>query len=134
MKIETLQPDGLPKRVVNGHLLYSHVVLVEAGKLIFISGQLARNKDGQIVGPRDMRAQIKQVGENLKQALSAAGVGLDALVKTTTFVTDIDEFFKHVDVRHDYLGISLPASTTIEVRRLSHPDLVVEIEAIAVKP
>jgi enamine deaminase RidA (YjgF/YER057c/UK114 family) len=133
MKIETLHPDGLPKRVVNGHLLYSHVVVVEAGKLIFISGQLARNKEGQIVGPHDMRAQIKQVGENLKQGLTAAGVGLDALVKTTTFVTDIDEFFKHVDVRHDYLGISLPASTTVEVRRLSHPDLMVEIEAVAVK-
>ncbi|HZP79094.1 MAG TPA: RidA family protein [Pseudolabrys sp.] len=134
MKVETLQPDALPQRIVNGHLLYSHVVIVEAGKLIFISGQLARNKDGQIVAPRDMRAQIKQVGENLKQALAAAGVGLDALVKTTTFVTDIDEFFKHVDVRHDYLGVSLPASTTVEVRRLSHPDLVVEIEAVAVKP
>jgi enamine deaminase RidA (YjgF/YER057c/UK114 family) len=134
MRIENLHPDALPKRVVNGHLLYSHVVVVEAGKLIFISGQLARNQAGQIVGPKDMRAQIKQVGENLKQALAAAGVGLDALVKTTTFVTDIDEFFKHVDVRHDYLGVSLPASTTVEVRRLSHPDLVVEIEAIAVKP
>jgi 2-iminobutanoate/2-iminopropanoate deaminase len=53
------------------------------------------------------------------------------LVKTTTFVTDIDEFFKHVDVRHDYLGVGLPASTTVEVRRRSHPDLMVEIEAIA---
>jgi 2-iminobutanoate/2-iminopropanoate deaminase len=134
MRIETLHPDGLPKRVVNGRLLYSHVVVVEAGKLIFISGQLARNKEGQIVGARDMRAQIKQVGENLKQGLEAAGVGLDALVKTTTFVTDIDEFFKHVDVRHDYLGVSLPASTTVEVRRLSHPDLMVEIEAVAAKP
>jgi 2-iminobutanoate/2-iminopropanoate deaminase len=134
MKIETFQPDSLPKRIVNGHLLYSHVVVVEAGTLIFISGQLARDKDGQIVGPRDMRAQIKQVGDNLKHGLAAAGVGLDALVKTTTFVTDIDEFFKHVDVRHDYLGVSLPASTTVEVRRLSHPDLVVEIEAVAVKP
>jgi enamine deaminase RidA (YjgF/YER057c/UK114 family) len=133
MKVETFQPDGLPKRVVNGHLLYSHVVVVQAEKLIFISGQLARNKDGQIVGPRDMRAQIKQVGENLKQGLAAAGVGLDALVKTTTFVTDIEEFFKHVDVRHDYLGVSLPASTTVEVRRLSHPDLMVEIDAVAVK-
>src|SRR5262249_44136937 len=76
---------------------------------------------------------IQQVGENLRVALEAAGATLENLVKTTTFVTDIDEFFRHVDVRHDYLGVGLPASTTVEVRRLSHPDLMVEIEAIAVK-
>ena len=45
-----------------------------------------------------------------------------------------NEFFRHVDVRHDYLGVALPASTTVEVRRLAHPDLMVEIEAIAVQP
>jgi enamine deaminase RidA (YjgF/YER057c/UK114 family) len=100
--------------------------------MIFVSGQLARNNKGEIVGPGDMRAQIKQVGENLKHALEAAGATLNDLVKTTTYVTDIDEFFKHVDVRHDYLGVGLPASTTVEVRRLSHPDLVVEIEGMAV--
>jgi enamine deaminase RidA (YjgF/YER057c/UK114 family) len=78
-----------------------------------------------------MREQIRQVGENLKIALEAAGSSLDRMVKTTTFVTDIDEFFKHVDVRHEYLGAALPTSTTVEVRRLSHPDLVIEIEAVA---
>jgi enamine deaminase RidA (YjgF/YER057c/UK114 family) len=114
-------------------VLYSHVVVVEAQSLIFVSGQLARDKSGQIVGPGDMRAQIMQVGQNLSAALEAAGASLSDLVKTTTFVTDIDEFFRHVDVRHDILGVSLPASTTIEVRRLSHPDLMVEIEAIAVR-
>jgi enamine deaminase RidA (YjgF/YER057c/UK114 family) len=109
------------------------VVVTETQSLIFISGQLARDNSGKIVGPRDMRAQIRQVGENLGVALEAAGATLANLVKTTTFVTDIDEFFRHVDVRHDYLGVGLPASTTVEVRRLSHPDLMVEIEAIAVK-
>jgi len=107
--------------------------VAETQSLIFISGQLARDKLGNIVGPRDMRAQIRQVGENLRAGLEAAGASLANLVKTTTFVTDIDEFFRHVDVRHDYLGVGLPASTTVEVRRLSHPDLMVEIEAVAVK-
>ena len=132
MTIEKIQPDALFKRNVGGHLLYSHVVVASGEKMVFISGQLARNKNGDIVGAGDMRAQIRQVGENLKNALEAAGATLDDLVRTTTFVTDIDEFFKHVDIRHDYLGVSLPASTTVEVRRLSHPDLVVEIEAMAV--
>ena len=132
MTIEKIQPDALFKRNVGGHVLYSHVVVASGEKMVFVSGQLARNKNGEIVGAGDMRAQIRQVGENLKNALEAAGATLDDLVRTTTFVTDIDEFFKHVDIRHDYLGVSLPASTTVEVRRLSHPDLLVEIEAMAV--
>ena len=132
MAIEKIQPASLFERNVNGHVLYSHVVVASGEKLVFVSGQLARDKDGNIVGPNDMRAQIKQVGENLKNALEAAGATLNDLVKTTTFVTDIEEFFKHVDVRHNYLGVGLPTSTTVEVRRLAHPSLLVEIEAVAV--
>jgi 2-iminobutanoate/2-iminopropanoate deaminase len=78
-----------------------------------------------------MGAQIRQVGENLKAALAAAGATVADLVRTQTFTTDIDEFFKHVDVRMEYFA-ALPTSTTVEVRRLSHPDFLVEIEAIAV--
>jgi 2-iminobutanoate/2-iminopropanoate deaminase len=133
MSVTKIQPKTLFQRALEGRVLYTHVVVAETQSLIFISGQLARDKSGNIVGPRDMRAQIRQVGENIRAALEAAGLTLANLVKTTTFVTDIDEFFKHVDIRHDYLGVALPASTTVEVRRLSHPDLMVEIEAVAVK-
>lgn len=131
MSVEKIQPAPLFQRSLDGRVLYSHVVVASGQTLVFVSGQLARDTNGNIVGPRDMRAQIRQVGENLRHALEAAGATLSDLVKTTTFVTDIDEFFRHVDVRHDYLGVALPASTTVEVRRLSHPDLMVEIEAIA---
>ena len=133
MPTQKIQPPTLFQRTLGGHVLYNHVVVTESQRLIFISGQLARNQVGEIVGPRDMGAQIKQVGENLRKALEAAGCTLADLVKTTTFVTDIDEFFRHVDLRHNYLGLALPASTTVEVRRLAHPDLLVEIEAIAVR-
>ena len=133
MTVTKIQPKTLFQRALEGRVLYTHVVVAETQALIFISGQLARDKSGNIVGPRDMRAQIRQVGENMRWALEAAGATLDDLVKTTTFVTDIDEFFRHMDVRHDYLGVALPASTTVEVRRLAHPDLMVEIEAIAIK-
>jgi 2-iminobutanoate/2-iminopropanoate deaminase len=131
MPTRKIQPQTLFQRTLDGRVLYSHVVVASGQKLIFISGQLARDKSGAIVGPRDMRTQIGQVGENLRAGLEAAGATLVDLVKTTTFVTDIDEFFRHVDIRHNYLGAGLPASTTVEVRRLSHPDLMVEIEAIA---
>ena len=133
MTVRKVQPQALFQRSLDGRVLYSHVVVAEAKSLIFISGQFARNKSGQIVAPGNMREQIKQVGQNLRAALEEIGSSLDDLVKTTTFVTDIDEFFKHSDVRHEFLGAALPASTTVEVRRLSHPDLMVEIEAIAIR-
>jgi 2-iminobutanoate/2-iminopropanoate deaminase len=112
-------------------LLYSPVVVINGGKLVFVSGLLARDGAGKIIGKGDMAAQIRQVGENLRIALEAAGASLEDLVRTCTYTTDIDEFFKHVEVRQRYLGPALPTSTTVEVRRLSHPDFMVEIEAIA---
>jgi 2-iminobutanoate/2-iminopropanoate deaminase len=131
MERHTIQPETLPVRVVDGYVLYAHVVVVEGKRTIFISGQLARDRHGNAVGKGDMRAQLRQVGENLKAALEAAGATLDHLVKTTTYVTDIEEYFKHVDVRMAYFR-ALPTSTTVEVRRLAHPDFLVEVEAIAV--
>ena len=132
MKRQNVQPASLAKRVVDGHVLYSHVVVVEAKKTIFVSGQLARDARGEVVGKGDMRAQIRQTGENIKAALAAAGATLDDVVKTNTYVTSIEEFFKHTDVRREYFG-ALPTSTTIEVSKLAHPDLMVEIEVVAVK-
>lgn len=128
---QNIQPETHAQRIVDGHVLYSHVVVVEGKRTIFISGQLARDRDGNMVGKGDMGAQIRQVGENIKSALEAAGATLEDLVKITTYATDIDEFFRHVDVRMQYFG-ALPASTTVEVSRLSHPDFWVEIEAIAI--
>src|SRR5215469_9279503 len=116
MPSERIQPDGLFKRTLKGHTLYSHVVVAAPRKLIFIAGQLARDEHGEIVGRGDMGAQIRQVGKNLATALAAAGVGIDDLVKTTTYVTDIEAFFRHPDVRAEIFGQSLPTSTTVEVR------------------
>jgi enamine deaminase RidA (YjgF/YER057c/UK114 family) len=132
MERKNIQPEALHIRVVNGHVLYSHAVAVQGGRTLYISGQLARDREGNIVGRSDMAAQIRQVGENLKAALAASGAGLEDLVKTTTYVTNIDEFFKHAALRMEYFGPGLPASTTVEVRRLSHPDFMVEVEAVAV--
>lgn len=132
MERRNIQPDTLFKRAVGGHTLYSPVVVVKGGTLVLVSGLLARDKEGNLIGKGDMGAQIRQVGENLRLALESAGATLDDLVRTCTYTTDIDEFFRHVEVRQKYLGRALPTSTTVEVRRLSHPDFMVEIEAFAV--
>lgn len=129
---ETLFPEGLSRRVVGGQVLYAPVVTVVPGRLVFVSGLLSRDANGEIVGRNDMAAQIDQVGRNLETALAAAGCSLADLVRTQTFTTDIDEFFRHTVVRMKYFRSPLPTSTTVEVCRLSHPDLLVEIEAIAV--
>lgn len=133
MERKNIQPETLFKRAVGGHTLYSPVVSVKgAGTLVFVSGLLARDQAGTLIGKGDMGAQLRQVGENLRLALEAAGARLEDLVQTTTYTTDIEEFFRHVEIRQRYLGAALPTSTTVEVRRLSHPDFLVEIEALAV--
>lgn len=129
---ENIFPDSLSKRVVGGHVLYAPVVTVVPGKLVFVSGLLARNRAGVIVGVGDMGAQIEQVATNLAKCLVAAGASFGDLVKTTTYVTDIDLFFRYAEVRARIFGASPATSTTVEVRRLSHPDLLVEIDAVAV--
>src|SRR6266699_6491402 len=130
MQRQNIQPEALAQRVVDGRVLYSHVVVVEGQRMIFVAGQLARDAQGNVVGKGDMRAQLRQTGENIKAALAAAGATLNDIVKTNTYVTNIEEFFKHTDVRMEYFG-AMPTSTTIEVSKLAHPDLMVEIEVIA---
>lgn len=127
------QPENLHVRIVNGYRLFSPSMTVSGGtRQIFVSGQVSKDINGNVVGKGDMRAQIEQVAENVRMCLEAAGATFADLVKTTTFVTDIDEFFKHVDVRHRVFEPGLPTSTTIEVRRLAHPDYMVEIEGLAI--
>jgi enamine deaminase RidA (YjgF/YER057c/UK114 family) len=129
---QNLVPETLHQRRVDGLALYSPVVVLDRPqKLVFISGQLSRDLGGAIVGAGDMRAQLTQTLENLKAALAAAGAELADLVRTNTYVTDIEEYFRHVDVRMKYYSHAMPTSTTVEVRRLAQPELMVEIDAIA---
>jgi enamine deaminase RidA (YjgF/YER057c/UK114 family) len=127
-------PEGMPKRIVNGHLLYTPVVTVVPGKLVFVSGILSRNSKGEIVGKGDMAAQIAQVFENIRTALAAAGATMADVVKRQTFTTDIDAYFANIDARMAHGGDHNSTSTTVEVRRLSHPDFLIEVEVMAVIP
>lgn len=131
-KREDILSDEIYTRKIDGKAMFPHAVSVEGKRLICLSGQLAWDKDGNTVGPGDMRAQFRQVGENLKAALAAAGAGLEDIVKANTYVTDMDAFFGCVDIRTEYFGPGFPTSTTVEVSRLADPDAMIEIEAIAV--
>ena len=101
--------------------VFSSVTASRRPKMIFVAGQLATSEKGE----------VRQVCENIKAALAAAGATMDDVVQTSTFVTDWGKFAQALDVRQEYLGQSLPTSTTVQVVALAHPDYMVEISAIA---
>jgi 2-iminobutanoate/2-iminopropanoate deaminase len=133
MKIDRIQPAGMNVRIQQGKPAYSHVVTVTGpGKTIYIAGQLARDAEGNIVGPGDMRAQLEQTFKNLDACLKAAGATWADVVKTNTFVTDYQAFSQCSDVRMRYFGVASPTSTTIQIGGLAQPEAMVEIEMIAI--
>ena len=113
---------------------YTHVVQVHGGRTLYIAGQVAFDKSGNVVGKGDFAAQVTQVFENLKSALAAGGATFDNVVKVTTFVTDLSQMQTLRSIRGKYYGTNAPASTLLQITRLAHEDLLIEIEAIAVVP
>ena len=102
-----------------------------AGDFVFVSGQAALDLEGNIVGVGDFEAQAVQVFDNLQAVLSAAGSGLHKLLKVTIYVTDMSNFELLVALRQRYLSPPWPADTLVEVSSLALPELMIEIEGIA---
>ena len=126
MMIERIQPPGLQDSP-----LYAHVI--KAGNTIYVAGQIAVRRDGQIVGRGDIAAQTTQVFENLQIALAAAGADLSRLVKITIYATDARFRDPIGEVRRHYLGSPSPVTSTfVVVAGLALPELLVEIDGIAV--
>ncbi|HZP48095.1 MAG TPA: RidA family protein [Vicinamibacterales bacterium] len=115
---------------------YTHVVEVSGpAKTVYISGQIALDKSGNLVGGADMKAQAEQVFRNLEAALAAAGATFKDVVKMNTYTTDMSQVQAIRDVRTKYFAnITPPASTLVQVVKLARPDLLLEIEVIAVVP
>jgi len=114
---------------------YTHAVEASGGRTIFISGQVALDEKGEIVGRGDLRAQTKQVFENLKRALVALGAGFEDVVKMTYYVVGYrpEQLGPIREVRSEYLpGTRPPASTLVGVEALFQEGILIEVEAIAV--
>ncbi|ATW04503.1 RidA family protein [Sphingorhabdus sp. YGSMI21] len=101
------------------------------GDLLFLSGQAAIDEQGQVVGIADFDAQLRQVFINMDRVLHAAGSSRDRIVKVTIYLTDMENFAKIVQARKIYFESPYPADTTLEVKALALPDLMVEIDVIA---
>ena len=115
----------------SGH--FSHATIVEArGRLVFVSGMLAKGADGKMVGVGDISAQTRQVCENLKAAMEAAGGTLDDICRVDVFVRNMEHFDAIHVVRRQYFTGIAPASTMVETPKMTTPDALIEISAIAV--
>lgn len=118
-------PDAKP--VAN----YKLATRLEGGRLLYISGQVAWDASGNIVGKGDVSAQARQTFENLRGVLQAAGGDLSSLMKITTYITKIEDFPAVAEARSTVFSGELPASTLIVVKSLFHPDFLIEVEGVA---
>ena len=124
-EIQRINPDGMTQPTT-----YSHVVRV--GNQLFLAGQVAVDGDGRLVGEGDMRAQVRQVLENMRTVLASQGADFSNVTKVTIFTVDIESFRGAAEVRAEFFGEHPPASTLVQVVRLARPEFLVEIEAVAI--
>ncbi|HEU0075810.1 MAG TPA: RidA family protein [Dehalococcoidia bacterium] len=128
-----INPDAVSKPGA-----YTHVVSAQGSRMVFISGQVALDKDGNVVGAGDLARQAEQVFENLKACLASVGGTFADVTKLTTFIVSYRPSADRAilgAVREKYLrGANPPASTLVGVQSLATPDIMIEIEATAVLP
>jgi 2-iminobutanoate/2-iminopropanoate deaminase len=123
-----LRVAGLPEPI-------SHYTdAVQAGNLLFVSGIVPVDDRGELVGRDDVVAQTRQVFENMRSVLAAAGCGFEDVVKVTVYLLDIGDRAMINPVRQEVFGAARPASTLVEVGALALPGAKVEVEAIALTP
>jgi reactive intermediate/imine deaminase len=125
-----LAPPGLPAPAG-----YSHVVDAPATRLVYVSGQVPLDAEGQLVGDGDFEAQTRQVFENLTTALEAAGAAWGDVVKLNYFLLDVSNLASVRAIRDEFVDTEQPpASTLVEVSRLFRDDVLIEIDAVAALP
>ncbi len=119
--------------------MYSHGMVAPGGEIVVVAGQVGMDRAGRLVGPGDVAAQTKQAFENVRAVLEAAGSAMNRIVRFQTFLTyaaDIDGFMRaRREVFPGYFPDAVyPPNTILVVSRLVQPELLVEIEAMAVNP
>ncbi|MBI4299250.1 MAG: RidA family protein [Chloroflexi bacterium] len=109
---------------------YNHAV--KAGNTVYVAGQVAIDKNGNLVGKGDFTAQAEQVYENLQAVLAAAGASFKDVVKMNTYLTRQEDLGKLREIRQRYATVEPPASTLLVISALANPDFLLEVEVIAV--
>jgi 2-iminobutanoate/2-iminopropanoate deaminase len=128
--IEAFDPPG----VWSPFGAFSIVTLQADGQIAHLKGQVALDPEGRVVGAGDMRAQTRQVLRNLRAVLASLGGEMGDILSLAHYTTDIEQFMTTGDIRREFFAKPYPATTTVEIRRLYRPELMIEIAGIAEIP
>jgi enamine deaminase RidA (YjgF/YER057c/UK114 family) len=131
MQRTTYQPANV---FVPAGKTYSHGVIVEAGRTLYVAGQTSRDEQGQIVCKGDAAGQTRRLLENMKRVIEGAGGRMEDVAKTTVYITDIKHREAVGRVRQEFFKGDAPANTLLVVSALADPAFLVEIEAIVPLP
>lgn len=134
IKRYNISPPNMFHRQIRGQYLFSPVVVVCGADHahIFVAGKTSIRPDGQVGCVGDLRGQIALVCKAVRDSVEYVGATLNDVVRTVTYVLDIDAYYAVADERYKFFTDSLPTNTLLAVSRLAHPDMLVEIEAEAI--
>ena len=113
---------------------FSMAVLQGGGQIVHLKGQVSLDQSGRVIGPNDMRVQVRRVLENIREVLASMGGRMSDVVSLVHYATDIYQFMGTGDIRKEYFSAPFPVTTTVQVERLYNSDLMIEITAVAEIP
>ncbi|EEA03539.1 Endoribonuclease L-PSP [Burkholderia sp. H160] len=113
---------------------FSMAVIQGDGRIAHLKGQVSLDRHGQVVGPGDMRAQVRQVLENIRSVLASMGGQMADVISMVHYASDIEAFMATGDIRWEFFAPPYPVTTTVQIQRLYRPELLIEIAAIAEIP
>jgi 2-iminobutanoate/2-iminopropanoate deaminase len=113
---------------------FSMAVIQGDGQVVHLKGQVSLDRHGQVVGKNDIRAQVRKVLENIRDVLATMGGQMADVISVVHYATDIDAFMSTGSIRREFFAAPYPVTTTVQVARLYHPELMIEIAAIAEIP
>jgi 2-iminobutanoate/2-iminopropanoate deaminase len=113
---------------------FSMAVIQGEGQIVRLKGQVSLDAQGHVVGAGDMRVQVRKVLENIRDVLASMGGQMGDIVSLIHYATDIAQFMDAGDIRKEFFSAPFPVTTTVQIARLYHPELMIEIAAIAEIP
>src|SRR5260370_36477734 len=126
--------DAKAAGVWSGWGALSVAVVQGEGQVVQLKGQVSLDRDGEIVGKSEMRAQVRKALENVRDVLASMGGQMTDVISLVHYATDIEKFMGTGDIRKEFFSAPFPVTTTVQVGRLYHPELMIEITAVAEIP
>jgi enamine deaminase RidA (YjgF/YER057c/UK114 family) len=113
---------------------FSMAVIQGDGQVVHLKGQVSLDQDGKVIGTGSMRDQVRKVLENIRTVLATMGGTMADVVSLVHYATDIEAFMGTGDIRREFFAPPYPVTTTVQVARLYHPELLIEVTAVAEIP